>query len=214
MLYDALMATNKPRITVTISPATYELLKELSELNEESMSSTVGGLLEQVAPVLERMNRILKAANAAKESVKGRLADDFEQAQGRMEKALGLVMDDFASLELPFLTLEKDIREGVWRGADARDMTASDAERGRWHGLREASGRMLFEGGKTGDFLGGATPISNRGVRSRRGTSKKAIFSTAYDEVGGCEVEGVQPPANPLKKSARKVAGSRSKKGG
>ena len=50
------------------------------------MSATIGGLLEQVSPVLQRVVAVLRAANQAKDAVKGRLVDDLEQAQARMEK--------------------------------------------------------------------------------------------------------------------------------
>ena len=61
-------------------------MKELATLNDESMSATIGGLLEQVSPVLERVVTVLRAANLAKDAVKGRLVDDLEQAQARMER--------------------------------------------------------------------------------------------------------------------------------
>ena len=90
-VYDAAMATQNPRITITLHPETYAIVKELGRLNGESMSATVGGLLDQVAPVLQRIATVLTAAEQAKAAVKDRLADDMEEAQAKMEKSLGVV---------------------------------------------------------------------------------------------------------------------------
>ena len=128
--YDACMTKN-PRTTITLSPATHALMKELATLNDESMSATIGGLLEQVSPVLERVVTVLRAANLAKDAVKGRLVDDLEQAQARMEKSLGLALDDFGSMEQPFLDLFEDVKRRSPKAAkapgDASDMTGGRA---------------------------------------------------------------------------------------
>ena len=128
--YDACMTKN-PRTTITLSPATHALMKELATLNDESMSATIGGLLEQVSPVLERVVTVLRAANLAKDAVKGRLVDDLEQAQARMEKSLGLALDDLGSMEQPFLDLFEDVKRRSPKAAkapgDASDMTGGRA---------------------------------------------------------------------------------------
>ena len=156
-----IMSTKNPRTTITLSPSTHALMKELATLNEESMSATIGGLLEQVSPVLQRVVAVLRAANQAKDAVKGRLADDLEQAQARMEKSIGLVMDDFASMEQPFLDLFEDVKR---RSPKAATATGSDG--GERDARQPTNGR-----GATA-----ATPPSNRGVRSHtKNTSNQAL---------------------------------------
>ena len=44
------MATSKPRVTVTLEPDDYALLRELAELSDESMSSILADLLATTAP--------------------------------------------------------------------------------------------------------------------------------------------------------------------
>ena len=121
-----------------------------------SMSATIGGLLEQVSPVLERVVTVLRAANLAKDAVKGRLVDDLEQAQARMEKSLGLALDDLGSMEQPFLDLFEDVKRRSPKAAkapgDASDMTG---------GRALANGRATR--GRGGPRLRGGT--AQRGAR-------------------------------------------------
>ena len=156
-----IMSTKNQRTTITLSPSTHALMKELATLNEESMSATIGGLLEQVSPVLQRVVAVLRAANQAKDAVKGRLADDLEQAQARMEKSIGLVMDDFGSMEQPFLDLFEDVKR---RSPKAATATGSDG------GERDARQPTNGRGAAA------ATPPSNRGVRSHtKNTSNQVL---------------------------------------
>ena len=159
--YDACMTKN-PRTTITLSPATHALMKELATLNDESMSATIGGLLEQVSPVLERVVTVLRAANLAKDAVKGRLVDDLEQAQARMEKSLGLALDDLGSMEQPFLDLFEDVKRRSPKAAkapgDASDMTGG---RALANGRRAAAERPRLRGGTA--QRGARRPPSNRG---------------------------------------------------
>ena len=132
-----------------------------------SMSATIGGLLEQVSPVLERVVTVLRAANLAKDAVKGRLVDDLEQAQARMEKSLGLALDDFGSMEQPFLDLFEDVKRRSPKAAkapgDASDMTGG---RALANGRRAAAEGPRLRGGTA--QRGRGDPPSNRGVRSHQ----------------------------------------------
>lgn len=70
-------------------------LRKLSELTGNSQSALIGDLLEGTGPVFDRMIQVLEAAKTAKESMRGKLADDMEHAQSKMEGALGLVLEGF-----------------------------------------------------------------------------------------------------------------------
>jgi hypothetical protein len=89
------------------------------------------------------MIQVLEAAKEAKESMRGKLADDMEQAQTKMEGALGMVLEGFDQFTGSLL----DEAEAVTRRARRKGA---------------ASGARAPAGG-----LGAAapTPISNRGVR-------------------------------------------------
>ena len=136
------MPAKNPRLTITLQPSLAAQLRKLSELTGNSQSALIGDLLEGTGPVFDRMIQVLEAAKSAKESIRGKLADDMEHAQAKMEGALGLVLEGFDEFTGSLL----DEAEAVTR-------------RARRKGRRRSAG---VSGG-----LGAAapTPISNRGVR-------------------------------------------------
>jgi len=87
------MATTKPRITITMESHRHELLRRLSELTGQSMSSIVLDMIETVAPVLERVAVALESAKRAQQGVKEnlrRVAEESEQAfLPHVEAAMG-----------------------------------------------------------------------------------------------------------------------------
>lgn len=125
-------------------------MRRLSELTGNSQSAIIGDLLDGTGPVFDRMIQVLEAAKTATDSMKGRLANDMEHAQGKMENALGIVLEGF--------------QEGT---ASLFDEVETVTRRGRRR--VDASAARAPAGG-----LGAAlpTPISNRGVRFTQTTSK------------------------------------------
>ena len=152
------MSTTKPRITITLEPVTALQLRRISELTGNSQSSMVSEVLGQAAPVFDRLIKVLEAAELAKQSaelakqsVKVQSVGGLDAAQRRIERQLGLVLDDLDESTAPLLDeLEKVARRGR-RGV-------GDAELHTRHG--GTSGRKL-------------TPPSNRGVRSHLADQKK-----------------------------------------
>lgn len=138
------MPAKNPRLTITLQPSLAAQLRKLSELTGNSQSALIGDLLEGTGPVFDRMIQVLEAAKTAKESMRGKLADDMEQAQSKMEGALGVVLEGFDQFTGSLL----DEAEVVTRRARRKGA---------------ASGARAPSGG-----LGAAapTPLSNRGVRS------------------------------------------------
>ena len=111
-------------------------MRKLSELTGNSQSSLIGELLEGSGPVFDRMIQVLEAAKVAKESMRGKIADDIEQAQAKMEGALGMVLEGFDQWTGSLLDeAEAVTRRGVGKRSAARPGAAAP------------------------------TPISNRGVR-------------------------------------------------
>ena len=131
------MPAKNPRLTITLQPSLAAQLRKLSELTGNSQSAMIGDLLEGTGPVFDRMIQVLEAAK------RGKLADDMEQAQTKMEGALGMVLEGFDQFTGSLL----DEAEAVTRRARRKGA---------------ASGARAPAGG-----LGAAapTPISNRGVR-------------------------------------------------
>lgn len=146
--YDAPMPTKNPRLTITLEPMLAAQLRRLSELTGNSQSKLLAEMLEGATVIFERLISVLEAAERAKQSLHGKVAQDMGDAQQRIEKQLGLMLEDFDQVTLPLLA---DV-EKVPRRA-ARTATVSEARR-RTGGAPES------------------TPISNRGVRSPQDTTE------------------------------------------
>ena len=140
------MTTTKPRITVNLEPVTALQLKRISELTGNSQSSMISEVLEQAAPVFERLIVVLEAAEQAKAKVKEQSVARLSDAQARIEAQLGLVLDDFDRTTAPLLEEVEKVKRRRRRDRQA--------------------------GADGGDGGGVSTPISNRGVRSTHKATK------------------------------------------
>lgn len=141
------MSTTKPRITITLEPVTALQLKRISELTGNSQSAMVSEVLEQAVPVFDRLIKVLEAAELAKQSaaaaqrsVKVRSVGDLDAAQRRIERQLGLVLDDFDDSTAPLLAELEEVQRRARKGA--------------------------LRAGKGAAPEAVLTPLSNRGVRS------------------------------------------------
>jgi len=85
------------------------------------------------------MIQVLKAAKTAKEAMKGKLVADMEDAQSRMEGALGIAMEGFDLFTESLLDEAEAVTRRARRGPAVRGVPARGAA--------------------------APTPISNRGVR-------------------------------------------------
>ena len=143
------MTTQNPRLTITLQPSLAAQLRKLSQLTGNSQSSLISELLDGSAPVFDRMILVLTAAEAAKASLRGSLSTDMAQAQHRIERQLGLVLEDFDATTQPLLdefeAIKRRGRKRSIAGAPATVRTVPAAE---------------------------PTPLSNRGVRSLTNTTK------------------------------------------
>jgi hypothetical protein len=155
--YDAPMPAKNPRLTITIEPSLAAQLRRLSELTGNSQSRMIGELLEGSGPIFDRMIHVLEAAKTAKEAMRGKLTDDMEHAQSKMEGALGVVMEGFDQFTGSLL----DEAEAVKRRA--RRKGRASAARAPGEGLGEAP----------------LTPISNRGVRLDPSATKKIAANSS-----------------------------------
>ena len=128
-------------------------MRKLSELTGNSQSSLIGELLEGSGPVFDRMIQVLEAAKVAKESMRGKIADDIEQAQAKMEGALGMVLEGFDQWTGSLLDEAEAVTRRARRGPAPR--------------------------GVSGPGAAAPTPISNRGVRYDPKATKNIAQSRA-----------------------------------
>ncbi len=109
------MRTKNPRINVTLTPSMHRLMRELSLLTGNSMSSTLADLLNGNEPVFQRMVTVLRAAKAAQKEVqeegKASIIESLFNAQSRIEEHLGFALKAMDEGTQPLLD-EKIHRRG------------------------------------------------------------------------------------------------------
>lgn len=131
------MATNKPRLSVTLPGNIYKTLSELSRLQGASMSSIIVDLLETVHPPLLRTVALLQAAHDAPQEVRDGLLSAFEGMEKELSEAAGI-----AERQLDLL----DVSLGVAKGADPHVVTRGS---GRGEVRDKASGTKVKKPYKT-----------------------------------------------------------------
>lgn len=149
------MPTDKPRLTVTLSPSLAAVLRRLCELTGQSQSSTIAELLEGSQPVFERLIQVLEAAQKAKSALKEETKKSLENAESALHEQLGITMDIF-----------DDVTGNLLKDAEAVSRRAATRRTGR-----DAAGTLPVR-------IGGATPSSNRGVTNPK-VAKKTTKSVA-----------------------------------
>ena len=83
------MPTLNPRINVTLSPSTDQLVLRLAQLQRVSKSQVLRELLEAAEPALQRAVALMDAASKASSAVLDGLAKSLEREQAQVEKTMG-----------------------------------------------------------------------------------------------------------------------------
>lgn len=83
------MATDKPRITITLNPHVYATLKRMSELGKQPMSTIISELLDSVHEPFMRTVALLDAASQAPKQVKDGLRQSFEAVERELYGTVG-----------------------------------------------------------------------------------------------------------------------------
>jgi hypothetical protein len=126
------MATLNPRITVTLTPAVYAVLREMSALTKNSQSAIVGDLLETSLPVFERIVLTLRAASTIEAEARTEIAAGMERAQANLEAQLDLSLHDFDTVSRPVLDeAEKVSRRGSRKGSTPVPVTRGSGRPGK-----------------------------------------------------------------------------------
>jgi hypothetical protein len=110
----ASMPTERPRLTVTITPKIDRVLGDFSKLSGQSKGSIVLEALEQMVPMMEKTALLMQAVNrqspAALASLKGRV-NDLESLLTGVAKVAGSGMDLFMQPDAP--VSERSERSGA-----------------------------------------------------------------------------------------------------
>ena len=146
------MTTKNPRLTITLEPTQAALLRDISSLTKQSQSSLIAELLRELTPVWGKMREVLLAAETVKQNLNETFVQDMNEAQARVEKQLGLCLDELDGLQAPLIDLAEKI------------------------GRRKGRGGKPPRGDAPAPQAAASTPLSNRGVRSKQ----KPIKTTTY----------------------------------
>jgi hypothetical protein len=82
------MSTSKPRITITLEPHAYEVLKRLSAASDRPMSSAVTDFLAVALPAMERIVVVLEAAKRMPDQAREEMRESLGKAEAKLVPAL------------------------------------------------------------------------------------------------------------------------------
>ena len=167
------MATDKPRITITLEPDQHDVLRRLSGLQGGSMSRIVSDLLAEVTPVLERVCESLELAKRAQAGVRANLRRVAEEAEEDLKPLAEMARNQF---DLFALELERLVQAGEGKQPDEPD--AGDRvrdRRGRAGAGADAEGE---EAASPRPVITGATGVQ-RSASGGKGKAVKAFHKGA-----------------------------------
>lgn len=79
------MPTNRPRLTITLTPKLHAALKAFSEGTGQSVSSLIVEFLDEALPALERMAVMVQAAKRAKPEALAEMRSKANRLQGTVQ---------------------------------------------------------------------------------------------------------------------------------
>lgn len=89
------MATSKPRITITLEPEHYAVVKRLADLQETSMSKIITQFFGEVSPILSRVADTLEAARRASDDARAKFVRTAEVAEQELRPLAEAVRNQF-----------------------------------------------------------------------------------------------------------------------
>lgn len=75
------MATDKPRITITLEPEWHDVLSRLSVLQSRPMSKLISELLQEIMPILSRLTGALEEVHRANVDAKLKFLEGADKAE-------------------------------------------------------------------------------------------------------------------------------------
>jgi len=89
------MATNKPRITVTLEPRVYEVLRAISDNSGQSMSYFISDMLSTNYPIFERMAVSFQRIASQRELHKREIGETLQDAESALAPLLEQAIAQF-----------------------------------------------------------------------------------------------------------------------
>ena len=140
------MATTKPRITITLQPHSYDVVRRLAAAGGETMSKIVGDMLDVAIPSLERVVVVLEQAAGMSQEARAGMRASFERAEADIVPGLANLM------------LQRDAFIDDMVGALQPNGDAEKRPMGADEGAPEATARTAPAAAKSAEKQG-STPV-------------------------------------------------------
>ncbi|MNC18803.1 hypothetical protein D3C81_1085510 [compost metagenome] len=115
------MPTLKPRVQVTMEPATHEVIERFAQLQGRTRGAVIADLLDSIAPSLARTVALLEAAIEAPKEVKRGLRGVVDGLHQELVGVTGAASE--ASKQLDMLLAQMGSDEGRESGVDPHVVT-------------------------------------------------------------------------------------------
>lgn len=87
------MATEKPRIQVTLDPIVYESVRRFASLRGDSMSAVVSDMIDLVVPSFDRMSHMMERLASAEGDIQRGVLEASLEAEKQFEFIIGQAGD-------------------------------------------------------------------------------------------------------------------------
>lgn len=126
------MATQKPRITVTLDQDVYDTIRGLSDVQGVTMSGLVSEFLTMVNPIQQRVLRACKKVQALNTESKASMVSSLELGEAQLTEMLG-----------PLLALMDQLAEGQPPHSNTGVTNSNDTTQGENKTPRKARPRAV-----------------------------------------------------------------------
>lgn len=144
------MATEKPRITITLEPEQHAVLRRLAELQGGSMSRIVSEFMGEVTPILAQVADALELAQRASSDARAKFVRAAEEAEEELRPLAEFTRNQF---DLFSAQIGRIVEEKGQKQAAATDEAGTRPAR---HGAAGAGG------GSPRPVITGATEVQRR----------------------------------------------------
>lgn len=179
------MATNRPRITISLDPEQYEILKRLAVLQKAPMAGIVSDLVAEVTPVLARVADSLELAMRAQQGVRANLKRVAEEAEADLKPLTEMARSQFDMFADEIARIVGGAAEGASGGVEDESNRLPDhsEERARTGSDEGTSGRAR-KASSPRPVITGATESQREPKTAPKGSRKSSKPSRKSASLG------------------------------
>lgn len=156
------MATEKPRITITLEPEQHAVLRRLAELQGGSMSRIVSEFLGEVTPILSQVADALELAQRASSDARAKFVRAAEEAEEELRP-----LAEFTRNQFDLFSAQ------IGRLVEEKGQTTAATHAATGPRTARAGGAGGAEGGSPRPVITGATEVQ-RGTGKGKGRADAA----------------------------------------